>query len=272
VLVSSQSEVQDPAMNVYLATERLDLRPFTLEDLDALEALDADPEVMRYINGGRPTSREELREDSLPFWLRSYERGDAWGSWAAIERATGSFIGWFQLRPQPHDPPEEPELGYRSCREAWDAGIATEGSRALIDKAFGELGARRVDATTMAVDRGSWRVMEKAGMRFVPFNGEWPDRIRGDVEYAITREVLGRPEQASVDRWTNGTSPGDDGDGVAALRGWGSEASTPCELRAVTSLGRAPGSKLLAKPRRNAWSRWPPRRPAPRSDGVGSDE
>jgi hypothetical protein len=51
-------------MDVYLTTERLALRAFTVDDLDALEALDADPEteVMRYVNGGRPTSREELRE------------------------------------------------------------------------------------------------------------------------------------------------------------------------------------------------------------------
>jgi RimJ/RimL family protein N-acetyltransferase len=50
-----------------------------------------------------------------------------------------------------------------------------------------------VYATTMAVNLGSRRVMEKAGMRLVRlFYGEWPDRIpgdeHGDVEYAITCE------------------------------------------------------------------------------------
>lgn len=179
-------------MDVYLRTERLVLRRFTPDDLDAVEALDADPEVMRYINGGRPTPREELRDDYLPGWLSYYERGDAWGFWAAVDRVSGAFLGWFHLRPGPHDPPDEPELGFRFRREAWGAGLATEGSRALIDKAFGELGARRVYATTMAVNTGSRRVMEKARMRFVRlFHGEWPERIpgdeHGDVEYAITR-------------------------------------------------------------------------------------
>ena len=56
-----------------------------------------------------------------------------------------------------------------------------------------KLGARRVHASTMKANRGSWRVMEKAGMRFVRLSfGEWPERIPGDeaghVEYAITRE------------------------------------------------------------------------------------
>lgn len=179
-------------MDVYLRTERLVLRRFTLDDLGDLEALDADPEVMRYINGGRPTPREELRDDYLPFWLSYYERGDAWGSWAAIDRMTGGFLGWFHLRPGSHDPPDEPELGYRLRRQVWGVGLATEGSRGLIDKAFGELGARRVYATTMAVNVGSRRVMEKAGMGFVRlFHGEWPERIpgdeHGDVEYAIRR-------------------------------------------------------------------------------------
>ncbi|MDQ3973219.1 MAG: GNAT family N-acetyltransferase [Actinomycetota bacterium] len=190
-------------MDVYLRTERLVLRRFTLDDLDAVEALDADPEVMRYINGGRPTPREELRDDYLPGWLSYYDRGDAWGFWAAVDRVSGAFLGWFHMRPGSHDPQDEPELGYRFRREAWGAGLATEGSRALIDKAFGELGARRVYATTMAVNTGSRRVMEKAGMRFVRlFHGEWPERIpgdeHGDVEYAITRVAWDAHREATA--------------------------------------------------------------------------
>ena len=43
------------------------------------------------------------------------------------------------------------------------------------------------------MNTGSWRVMEKSGLRFVRnFVMPWPDRIEGeehgDVEYAITRE------------------------------------------------------------------------------------
>jgi RimJ/RimL family protein N-acetyltransferase len=180
-------------VDTYLETERLRLRRFTPDDLENLVALDADPDVMRYVTGGRATSREDMRDDYLPHWLAYYERGDAWGFWAAIERETGAFIGWFHLRPQRGDPPDEPELGYRLVRSAWGKGYASEGSLALVAKAFLELGARRVYATTMVVNEGSWRVMEKAGLRFVRrFVADWPDRIEGeehgDVEYAITRE------------------------------------------------------------------------------------
>ena len=184
-------------MPVYLETPRLLLRRFTPDDLDDLVALDADPAVMRYINGGQPTTRDEMRDEYLPWWLAYYERGDRWGFWAAIDRQSGRFLGWFHLRPnnedpaQP-DPDDEPELGYRHCRDAWGLGFATEGSRALVDKAFLDLGARRVYATAMHANTASWRVMEKAGLRFARrFHAAWPERIPGDedgdVEYAITR-------------------------------------------------------------------------------------
>ena len=148
---------------------------------------------MRYINGGRPTPRDEIRDDYLPSWLAYYERGDRYGFWAAIERHTGRFLGWFHLRPLPGRPRRRARAWYRLIASAWGQGYATEGSRALIGKAFTELGARRVYATTMVVNVGSWRVMEKAGLsRVRRFHQPWPDQIEGeehgDVEYAVTRD------------------------------------------------------------------------------------
>ena len=88
--------------------------------------------------------------------------------------------------------PHEPELGYRLRASSWGKGYATEGSRALVEHAFRELGAERVTAETMAVNTASRRVMEKAGLRYVrTFTADWPDKIdgdeHGDVEYALTR-------------------------------------------------------------------------------------
>jgi RimJ/RimL family protein N-acetyltransferase len=188
-------------MHVYLETERLVLRQFTLDDVDNLVALDADPEVMHFITGGRATPREVIEDDYLPWFLGYYERGERYGFWAAIEKATGEFIGWFHFRPADGYPSDEPELGYRLRRSAWGKGYATEGSRALIRKGFTELGVRRVMAETMVVNTASRRVMEKAGLRLVrTFHQEWPDRIpgdeQGDVEYALTRDEWERQEAA----------------------------------------------------------------------------
>ena len=177
-------------MQVFLDTERLVLRRFTEGDVDHLVELDSDPEVMRFINGGRPTSRREIESDVLPAFLDHYRRFPGYGFWAAMEKSTGRFVGWFHFRPANAAQPDEVELGYRLRRSAWGKGYATEGSRALIQKGFAELGVQRVVAFTMVVNVASRRVLEKAGLRYVrTFQQPWPDYIEGeeegDVEYAL---------------------------------------------------------------------------------------
>jgi RimJ/RimL family protein N-acetyltransferase len=179
-------------MQVFVETERLVLRQFTNDDVDNLVELDSDPEVMRFINGGRPTPRDEIETDALPAFLGYHERYGGYGFWAAVERSTGRFVGWFHFRPADGAPPGEVELGYRLRRSAWGKGYATEGSRALIDKGFAEFGVQRVVASTMVVNVASRRVLEKAGLRLVRIvHQPWPDYIEGqeegDVEYALLR-------------------------------------------------------------------------------------
>lgn len=178
---------------IFLETPRLALRRFTPSDVDNLVELDSDPAVMRYINGGRPTPREEIETEVVPAFLGYYQRFPGYGFWAAIEKSTGDFLGWFHFRPPPGDgEPDKPELGYRLRASAWGRGYATEGSRALIDKGFISYGVSRVFATTMAINVASRRVMEKSGLVYVrTFFGEWPESIpgdeHGDVEYALDR-------------------------------------------------------------------------------------
>jgi RimJ/RimL family protein N-acetyltransferase len=179
-------------MRILLETERLVLRQFTVDDVENLVELDSDPDVMHFITGGRPTPRCEIETDVLPGFLDYYERFDGFGFWAAIERSSGRFVGWFHFRPAKAAQPDEVELGYRLHRSVWGKGYATEGSRALIHKGFAELGVRRVVAFTMVVHVASRRVMEKAGLRLVrTFHQPWPDYIEGeeegDVEYALLR-------------------------------------------------------------------------------------
>jgi RimJ/RimL family protein N-acetyltransferase len=190
-------------MQIYLETERLQLRQFTDDDVENLVELDRDPEVMRFINGGRPTPRDEIESEVLPAFLGYYERDAGYGFWAAVEKSTGRFLGWFHFRPAKGSPRGEVELGYRLRRSAWGKGYATEGSRALIHKGFAELGVDRVFATTMVVNVASRRVMEKSGLRFLRiFHQPWPDSIEGeeegDVEYALLRSEWERPAADAV--------------------------------------------------------------------------
>lgn len=183
----------DGAMTVYLETERLVLREFTMNDVGNLVELDADPEVTHFVTGGLATPREEIEQEWLPHFLWYYANSPGLGFWAAEEKGSSEFIGWFHLRPGDGHAEDEPELGYRLRRSAWGKGYATEGSRALIDKGFTEHGVRRVLADTMAVNTASRRVMEKCGLRLIrTFHADWPYKIpgdeHGDVEYVLERE------------------------------------------------------------------------------------
>jgi RimJ/RimL family protein N-acetyltransferase len=180
-------------MRVHLETDRLILREFTADDGDLLVDLDSDPEVMFRITGGRATSREEIEGEVLPAFLNYYARGNEFGFWAAFDKRSRKFLGWFHLRPGPGHSAAEPELGYRLLLAFWGQGYATEGSTALIATAFTDLGATRVLAETMVAHAASRRVMEKCGMTVSrTFFQDWPDAIPGDelgdVEYAITLE------------------------------------------------------------------------------------
>lgn len=178
---------------VLLTTERLLLRQFTAADVDLLVELDSDPAVMHFITGGRPTPQSEIEQEVLPHFLAFYDQPGDYGFWAAVEKATGDFLGWFHLRPAKGAAQDEPELGYRLRRAAWGHGYATEGAEALIDAGFTRQGVRRVVAETLAVHVASRRVMEKAGLTLVRTSRQpWPYAIEGDeegdVEYALLRE------------------------------------------------------------------------------------
>ena len=180
-------------IEVFLETERLLLRRLTAADVDNLYALNSDPAVMRFLTGGRPIPLAEIQGELLPRYLEYYQRYTGYGFWAAIERSSGDFLGWFHFRPAEGAGPGEVELGYRLRQSAWGQGYATEGSRALIRKGFRMLGVERVVASTMAVNTASRRVMEKAGLRYVrTYHESWPEPIEGtehgEVEYALRKD------------------------------------------------------------------------------------
>lgn len=175
-----------------LRTQRLRLHRFTESDVDLLVELDGDPQVMRFLTGGRPTPREVVERQTLPRILRYYRCHPGFGTWAAVEHAGGAFVGWFALGPRGGGQPGEVELGYRLRRAFWGRGYATEGASALIHRGFTELGVQRVMAQTMTVNAASRRVLRRCGLTFVrTFFLQWPEQIdggeHGDVEYALTR-------------------------------------------------------------------------------------
>jgi len=186
-------------VDILLETGRLRLRRFVAADADLLVALDADPEVMRYITFGEPTPRSAYVETYLPRWFAIYAAQPGLGYFAAERRDTGEFLGWLHLRDDRIEP-QYVELGYRFKRSAWGHGYATEGSRALLAHGFGGLGLASISARTLLGNTASQHVMQKCGLRRV---GEFvyaQDVIAGrdEAARAAVKYVITRPEWVAL--------------------------------------------------------------------------
>jgi RimJ/RimL family protein N-acetyltransferase len=175
-----------------LHTDRILLVPLSDEHLEHEIELDADPEVMRFLDG-RARTREEV-EISHRRRLALARSAAGLGFWTGF--VDGRFVGWWLLEP-PQRADQGPiegqaELGYRLLRRYWRQGLASEGARELIRHGFEDLGLTRVFAETMAVNTASRATMSSVGMHYIrTFHLNWdeplPGSELGEVEYAITR-------------------------------------------------------------------------------------
>jgi RimJ/RimL family protein N-acetyltransferase len=167
-------------------TARLTLSLAREADRENLIALERDPEVMRFLSGGRPIPDDEAKEGAGFLTPRGGEDD----VWTAVETRSDAFVGWFSLRRVREG---VGELGYRLRRDAWGRGFASEGASALLAIGFADEGFVRIVAATMAVNRVSRRVLEKAGLIHVRtayphWRDPLPESELGEVEYEITRD------------------------------------------------------------------------------------
>lgn len=178
---------------VFLETERLVLRAFRADDARALIDLDSDPEVMRYLTNGEPTPPDIIHEKAMPRLLRFNETTGIYDYFAAIEKKTGDFIGWFHFRP-PFDLDKaehgEMELGYRMKQSAWGKGYATEAAGAILQKGFNELKVPLITARAMVANQRSTRVLEKIGLKLHSYfvEDKFPGEDQRAVKYMLSRE------------------------------------------------------------------------------------
>jgi len=151
------------AMSV-LETERLVLRPFVVEDLDALAAVFAEPAVWQY-----PVGRGFTREESRGFLERQILHWEThgFGMWAAELKGARQLTGFIGLSVPTWLPAVLPavEVGWRLHPDHWGKGLATEGGGASLRFGFEELHLDRIISIFMSENAASGRVMAKLGMQ-----------------------------------------------------------------------------------------------------------
>ncbi len=163
-----------------IETDRIHFRKYTLDDLPVLIAQRTVPEVARYI-GGLELQTPEFVEKRLKFSIDNHRNG--LGMCAMILKETGENIGWSGL--QPLEDSGEIEVGYGMLEEFWGRGLGFECAEGWLKYGFETIGLDRIVAVAKKENIGSWRIMEKCGMKFEGSRHNYGMEL---VSYAITKD------------------------------------------------------------------------------------
>lgn len=146
---------------VLLTTPRLTLRTFRRDDLPAYAALNADPEVARWLGG--PLAPHD--SDDIAEWANGRVQVQGYGL-VAVERSDdGAFLGMCGLHHQ-ESFPDDVEVAWRLAHEHWGHGYATEAARAWLAFGFDEVGLDHVISATDDDNLRSQAVMRRLGMHY----------------------------------------------------------------------------------------------------------
>ena len=172
-----------------LRTDRLTLRGWHDDDLDAVTAMNADPEVMRYIRDGSVLDRDGSAA-ALRRWRNHWVR-HGFGLFAVEVRETGELAGWAGLAVPEFLPEVLPavEIGWRLDRRFWGHGYATEAATAAMAYAFTDRGLDRLVSIRHPDNVRSRRVMDKLGLTY-EFSTVVPVIERPVAVHAITRQTF----------------------------------------------------------------------------------
>jgi ribosomal-protein-alanine N-acetyltransferase len=145
-------------LTVPIETERLRIRPFAIEDWQAVHAYTSNADVMTYLPEGQMTAvqtrqfvAEHMVEEARAYAVDLLA--------LAEERLIGHILlhPWFS--------PRIYEIGWALHPRYQRQGYTTEAAAALLRYGFETLRVHRVIATCQPENIPSWRVMEKLGMR-----------------------------------------------------------------------------------------------------------
>ena len=152
-------------------SERLTFARATASDIDLMVELDSDPAVMKYINGGKPTSREEMENVYLPR-LAQYDNAEkGWGMWKVSLKDSEDFLGWILIRPMDFfsDNPKyhDIEIGWRFKQSTWGKGYGTEAAKAVKDIIAAQPEVEYISAIALEGNSASINIMKKLGLRYI---------------------------------------------------------------------------------------------------------
>ncbi len=178
---------------IELRTERLLLRHFTMDDVEDVLEYNQDPEMARYTVGIPTIPYTRKDAETLVAMFSDTSKWEAMGILQLFAIVLeGKVIGELCLNHRDDDRPNERfELAYSLSRRHWGKGLTTEAARAAMNWAFQTYNFHRMYAWSDPRNIGSWRVMEKLGMKregLLRSHMKWNGTFRDRVYYGILRE------------------------------------------------------------------------------------
>ncbi|WP_444995186.1 GNAT family N-acetyltransferase [Aliikangiella sp. IMCC44359] len=170
--------------DIVLETERMFLRAFTLNDVDALFLLATIPEIIRYTGNQPLKSKAEAKMYLQKHPLNDYEVY-GYGRFACVFKETNQVIGFSGIKYL--DDINENELGYRFLPEYWGKGLATEAAISVIQFAKKQLKLTRLVSVIHPDNQASKNVVMKQGFKY---EKSLPFELFNDVEAEIYSQSI----------------------------------------------------------------------------------
>ena len=182
-----------------LETDRLRLRRFRSDDLDALLAIYGDEEANVFLPWYPVRSKEEARALFKERYARVYREPRGY-AWAICLKSDDAPIGYVKVETD-----ESHDLGYGLRKEFWHRGIATEAARAVLERLRMD-GVPFVTATHDVNNPNSGRVMKNLGMRYrYSYEEQWqPKDVL--VTFRLYQLNLDGDEARTFDKYWNASA------------------------------------------------------------------
>lgn len=152
-------------MRTTIKTQRLILRPVTLNDVQDFFEMDSNPEVHKYL-GNQPVKSIEQSKIMIKAIIEQYQ-SNGLGRLAIITKETNQFVGWAGLKLEQNlrKTFDYYDIGYRLKQKFWGNGYATEAALAALNYGFKTLKLNKICGAADVNNLASNHILKKIGMQ-----------------------------------------------------------------------------------------------------------
>lgn len=173
---------------VPLETDRLVLRKTVKSDIDEFFFIQLNPNIRRYLGTNR--LGDDLEKNRKYFNEEKYNELNYY-RWTIVRKEDNKILGCIYLNI--HDEKARTAgIDYWIREDAWGNGYTTEASRKILNFAFDTLNINRIESCGGKDNPGTYKVMEKIGLKYEGERKEGIFYYYGGLEnlvlYGITKE------------------------------------------------------------------------------------